>query len=185
MGQYAYVVDANNLGGFVIIDVSIPDAPVQVGSYGGDDVYFRVYSMEVVGDLAYLAADYYAGLRIVNVADPSAPIDVGSYDTPGAAYDLAVSGSYVYVADENGGLRVIDVTAPELPVEVASNDIVYPYHVVVAGNHAFVLHDWSGLYILETPQSDDDGQSDETEDGAPNGGDGNNDGIPDLSLIHI
>ena len=185
VGQYAYVVNAHNLGGFVIIDVANPTAPVQVGSYGGDDVYFRVNSMKVVGDMAYLAADYYGGLRIVNVADPSAPVDVGTYDTPGEARDLAVSGPHVYVADDRGGLRIFDVTDPALPVEVAYNDTIIAYNVVLAGDHAFVLHDWSGLNILQTPQSDDDGQSDETEDGAPNGGDGNNDGIPDSEQANV
>lgn len=185
VGRYAYVVDANNLGGFVIVDVSNPAGPVQVGSYGGNDVYFHVSSMKVVGDLAYLAADYYGGLRIVNVADPTAPVDVGSYDTPGEARDLAVSGPYVYMADDRGGLRIFDVTDPALPVEVAYNDTIIAYNVVLAGDHAFVLHDWSGLYILETPESDNDGQPDEIEDGAPNNGDGNNDGIPDSQQANV
>jgi len=185
VGEYAYVGDANNLGGFVIIDVSEPASPVQDGSYDGD---FRVFSMQVIGDLAYLAASYNGGLRVVNVANSTAPVDVGSLDTPGDATNLTVSGAYAYVADGPGGLRIIDATDPALPVEVGYNALktyAYARDVAVAGRYAYVLADYGGLYVLEYPVDDDDGQSDETEDGAPNNGDGNNDGIPDSEQSNV
>ncbi len=182
VGGYAYVVNAN-YGGFVIIDVTSPTGPVQVGSY---DVAMRVFSMKVVGDFAYLAADYNGGLRIVNIADPTMPVDAGSYDTPGAPEHLAVSGTVAYVADSDYGLRIIDVTDPALPVEVAYNDLMpYARDVAVAGRYAYVTADSGGLYVLKYPPDDDDGQSDETEDGAPNNGDGNNDGIPDSEQANV
>ncbi|MFQ5343763.1 MAG: hypothetical protein ACE5F6_19645, partial [Anaerolineae bacterium] len=44
--------------------------------------------------------------------------EVGSYDTDGATYDVALSGSHLYVADNNEGLRVLDVSDPSAPREV-------------------------------------------------------------------
>jgi hypothetical protein len=35
------------------------------------------------------------------------PFEFGSYDTPGIARDVAVAGSYAYVADGNAGLEVL------------------------------------------------------------------------------
>ena len=63
-------------------------------------------------------ADLEGGLRIIDVSMPARPHEVGSYDTPGWAYDVAVSLSYAYVADQNHGLRVIDVSEPTNPTEV-------------------------------------------------------------------
>ena len=47
---------------------------------------------------------------------------VGSVDTPGEAIDVAVSGSYAYVADYASGLQVIDITSPVSPHPVGSVD---------------------------------------------------------------
>ncbi|MEO0087855.1 MAG: hypothetical protein ABIK90_07260, partial [candidate division WOR-3 bacterium] len=48
----------------------------------------------------------YAGLRVIDVSNPSNPREVGYYDTPGSAYGVYVSSSYVYVADGGAGLGI-------------------------------------------------------------------------------
>ena len=45
------------------------------------------------------------------------PVIVGVLDTPGTAYDVAVSNGIAYVADGDAGLQVIDVSDPAAPVE--------------------------------------------------------------------
>jgi hypothetical protein len=59
---------------------------------------------------------------VIDISNPSSPREVGAYDTPGSAVDVAVSGSYAYVADGGAGLRVIDVSNPSSPREVGFYD---------------------------------------------------------------
>jgi hypothetical protein len=62
------------------------------------------------------------GLRIINISNPSSPTEVGSCDTPEEAWDVAVSGSYAYVADGLSGLRIINISNPSNPTEVGFYD---------------------------------------------------------------
>ena len=64
------------------------------------------------------------GLRVIDVSVPTAPREVGALDTSSYACSVAVSGSYVYVADDYDGMRVIEVSEPSAPREVGS---VYAY----------------------------------------------------------
>jgi hypothetical protein len=43
---------------------------------------------------------------VVDIHDPANPILVGGVETPDEAYDVAVSGGYVYVACSGGQLAV-------------------------------------------------------------------------------
>jgi len=75
---------------------------------------------------------------------------VGSYDTPGYAMDVAVSGSYAYVADSDSGLRVIDISTPSSPTEVGFYDTPYlAKDVAVSGNYAYVADSESGLRVID------------------------------------
>jgi hypothetical protein len=47
------------------------------------------------------------GLRVIDVSNPSSPREVGFYETLGLAEDVAVSGTYAYVADGEGGLVIL------------------------------------------------------------------------------
>ena len=49
-----------------------------------------------------------AGIEAVDVSDPAAPAVVEVYDTPGLARGVAVSGSYVFVADGRALLVLSD-----------------------------------------------------------------------------
>ena len=73
-------------------------------------------SIEVVGDVAYVA-DFHSGLQIIDLkVDRNDPEIVGSFNTGGEAVDVRVSGGTAYVADEVGGVQVIDVRVPDSPV---------------------------------------------------------------------
>ena len=67
---------------------------------------------------------------------------MGNVDTPGGARDVAVAGSYAYVADMYSGLQVIDISNPQNPEIVGSVDIdalqqAYD-DVVLSGTYAYV-----------------------------------------------
>ena len=74
----------------------------------------------------------------------------GSYDTPGYAYDVAVSGSYAYVADANG-LVIIDISNPAAPALAgsynAAGDAIL--NVVVSGSYAYVTDKGNGFVIID------------------------------------
>jgi PKD repeat protein/subtilisin family serine protease len=76
--------------------------------------------------------------------------EVGFYDTPAIPYDVAVSGTYAYVADNSSGLRVIDISDPANPTEVGFYDTPgYANGVAVSGSYAYVA-DWiSGLRVID------------------------------------
>jgi hypothetical protein len=68
----------------------------------------------------------------------------------GMPNDVAVSGSYAYVADNWAGLRVIDVSNPSSPREVGFYDTPgYAYGVAVSGTYAYVADVWEGLRVID------------------------------------
>jgi hypothetical protein len=118
-----------------ILDLSNPTAPVEIGSFdtprGADDV-------EVVGGLAYITDDAFAGkMRIIDVSDPTAPIEIGSFDTVYKAADVEVVGSFAYLLDQlcvprdpnpdhcGSVFRVLDVSNPALPVQISERYISF------------------------------------------------------------
>jgi hypothetical protein len=46
------------------------------------------------------------GSRVIDISTPSNPKEVDYYDTPGRAWDVAVTGNYAYVADGEAGLQI-------------------------------------------------------------------------------
>ena len=100
------------------------------------------------GDYAYVAAQ--GALSILDISNPASPVQVGFFDTPGSAEGVAVSGSYVYVADWDAGLRVIDMSDPTAPVEVGSlSTSGYASGVTVSGGYAYVADHGAGLSVID------------------------------------
>jgi hypothetical protein len=129
-GSYAYVTAAGCE--ILVIDISAPESPEIVAELwrSGSDV-------AVSGTQAYFATD--TGLVVVDISDPRNPVERGSVATPEPARSVAVSGSFVYVADGESGLQVIDVTDPENPQIAASAPTGTPaLEVAVAGGHCHV-----------------------------------------------
>lgn len=64
---------------------------------------------------------------------------LGSYDTPGYAYDVAVQGSYLYVADGSSGLLILDVSNPASPaLRGTFNPGSIFQNVAVSGDFAYL-----------------------------------------------
>ena len=91
-------------------------------------------AVAVQGNYVYLGLG--RRLVIMNVANPANPIIVGQTALlPSFVRDVAVAGSYAYVADLDSGLWVIDVANPAAPVEVGAYDTPeYAWGVAVAGS---------------------------------------------------
>lgn len=103
-GRYAYVTNAN-ANAFVVLDLSNPVAPAEIG--------------RLTGATGALAAQgryvYTSNGAIVDVGNPTAPVVAGQTGTGGS--QLTVSGNLVYYAAWDG-LTIVDVTQPAAPVQV-------------------------------------------------------------------
>ncbi len=102
---------------FTVDDVRTQN-PRLVSSYAADGEVDDWYlDMVAAGPLVYVTAeidDEYT-LLIVDMSAPSGPELICSYALPNEAYDLAVAGSYAYVACY-GDLVILDVSTPSAPV---------------------------------------------------------------------
>jgi hypothetical protein len=75
-------------------------------------------------------------LHVIDISNPASPTIAGSVGTPDFPRDVAVSGTYAYVADTSS-LQVVDISNPALPVIVDSVD--YPaVSVEVVGDLAYL-----------------------------------------------
>ncbi|MHB1034193.1 MAG: Ig-like domain-containing protein [Pirellulales bacterium] len=94
-----------------------------------------------------------AGLTVtIDTVAPifSNPVLAGRSDTLGIAYDVAVSGTTVYVADDDKGLQIFDVTNPAAPALLGALDTGgRTYAVVVVGTVAYLADGDGGLVIVD------------------------------------
>ena len=74
---------------------------------------------------------------------------IGSLNTAGDTYDIAVSGSYAYVADGYYA-RIVDISDVSNPTEVGSYEVAdYAQGVFISGNYLYVADSNAGLLILD------------------------------------
>ncbi len=147
-GQYAYIAVSN---GLEIVDVTSSWNPIEHVGFlrhgDGGAVLNNAYSVQVVGNYAYVASLGSKALEIVNVTDPKNPKHMGRLlnGTGGAWLDSPVSvsvwGTYAYVLNRNTSyIEVIDVSNPALPKHKASLKLGDGYGgagVFVSGNMVY------------------------------------------------
>ena len=118
-------------------------------SHAGENIYTEDFTTTLYKDAAHTTAwwDTLTGeLKLF----PFVPTLAGSYDTPGSAYDVAVSGDHAFVADYGSGLQVIDISDPTSPALLGSYDTPgTALRVAVTGDYAFVADDASGLQVID------------------------------------
>jgi hypothetical protein len=123
-GTHGYVAARKN--GLLVIDVSEPSLPRRVGGHAASG---PAYGVSISGDHAFVAgrsaepgpsnpALVRDGLQVFEIREPWNPVQVGRCDTRGGATQVAVHGSYAYVALEGRGIEVIDVRDPTRPSPV-------------------------------------------------------------------
>lgn len=126
-----FALMASNVRGVVVIDVTNPDAPVEVTSFPGaadapDDVP-SVHTLFVEGTRAYLAYTYDSSLRIYDVSEPTQPMPLGRWAHPdlgtegGYLHDLYVKDGRAYLNYWNLGMVIVDTLAdPQNPTFVGA-----------------------------------------------------------------
>ena len=111
-GNYLYVVSGYANGGLMrIIDVSVPEHPVVVAK---ENIFNYPNAIVVQDGYAYIAT-VQAGVRIIDVHEVTKPYLLGVIDTPGDAFDIAVEGANLYIADGVDGLRISRAATRKLP----------------------------------------------------------------------
>lgn len=152
-GNYAFVTvgpGARAVDEFAVVDIYFPNSPVL---FGGCDLPYSPYGMDISGDYVYVANDY---LTSINIRNPVDPYERDTCDDVEGARDVAVSGDYAYVASGTFGFSVVDIS-DTLSMNGAGWCATpgFAYGVAVAGDWAFVADGDSGLttILIETPTS--------------------------------
>ena len=130
----------------VVVDVSTPASPLQVGSVPLGGLIRGI----TVSDTVALVAAGKAGLRVVDFSDATRPVEVGAVDTPGDARRVVLDGTTAYVADGTGGLRIIDMSDPARPVEIGALGAPLDARgVAITGTVALVADSTGKLHVLD------------------------------------
>jgi hypothetical protein len=143
-GSYAYV--SYGTKELYIVDVSRPESLRVAGELEYPQPGYG-YNAAIKDTLAFLAAD--AQFIIVNVAQPAYPNLVFQYRYPRDCRDVAVSGSYCYVACGQLGVAVWKIESLP-PRQVASFDTpANALSVAVAGSYLYVADTRNGLIAVD------------------------------------
>ena len=149
-----YAIAAGGGTSTKIIDVSNPNAPQVIGSWGAFEV---TTDIAAIGDLVYLI-DGYGFIEIITISNPERPESVGFLGWwDDSADGLALSDGFAYVVAYKN-LYAIDVSAPSTPTIVAS----YPLskdpntlrRVATQGGYLYVADGENGLLVLKHTGAD-------------------------------
>lgn len=177
----AYIVGSNySEGGMIVLDLSNPIAPVELGVF---DNYY-VHDVFVDNDLAYTGNIGEGSFSIIDVTDPSNMTVVGSAKTKGNATHntwVTSNGNVLLSTDEiNGGeIGVYDISDHTNIERVDGFKAFYqgdemPHNVHVKDSLAYISYYKTGLVVLNINDSSNVVEvgrfdTDKTIDG-PNGG---------------
>jgi hypothetical protein len=157
VGNYAYVitgewdVDVDEVfGGLIILDISNPASPQQVGTANLPCATGICVSGNYAYVTAIMASTSPGGFLVIDVTDPSSPVRVASLqDTPGYE-DIDIKGNYAYCSGgENQGLDIIDISNPTNPIIVNSDESPGKIRAAhISGNYAYVASHYGGLKVF-------------------------------------
>ena len=134
-----YMQDGDNSDKkLVILDVSDPQEPVEIGSLNMPGFWW-FYGFDYCDGYGCIAGGK-EGLWVVEISAPDSITNVGIYDPYDLSSGLAVSGDHAFVGTYMNDLVVYDVSDPSLPLEVTS--LKFPdspiKQISVWGDHLYV-----------------------------------------------
>jgi len=145
--QIAYL--GTGSGNLLLYDISfLPGPPVLRGM---DDYPNAIYGICTAGGFAYLAAGADMGVIIENISNPNNPTFVSYFNTTGSAWDVAIGGTYLYVADGLTGVTVLNVSNQFQPqfykrVNTRGNPVSIYYNTASAQFYIAELADGCEVY---------------------------------------
>ncbi|RME94231.1 MAG: hypothetical protein D6766_06325, partial [Verrucomicrobia bacterium] len=136
-------------GGLMILDLSDPANPVQVGTYAGLD---GLAGIALSGTRLYLA-DQESGILILDVSDPTRPVLMGRHPSLRMTRLLAASGGLVFATQGRGGMQILDVSNAVGSVALS---YLYPpsgpgilVRATVSGNLVFAPDGFASVVIYD------------------------------------
>ena len=159
---YAFLGVGSSQAGVVIIDLSDPSNPAQVGEMlipRQGPVERRGSDLALAGHLLYVADA--SGLHIVDVSDPASPQVLGSMDLPPegthAVLRISIDGNLALMAAGTSGAYIVDVSDVSNPRLVSTVATPGPgggsadstESVYLHGNLAFLADERAGLRIID------------------------------------
>lgn len=150
-GNHVYAAD--EFAGLHIIDVSNPDAPVEVAVYsdGCMGIMGGAYDVQISpdGTRAYVACE--TGLQVVDISDPAAPVRLGGWPAEWAnGSTVAVEGTRAWFGDR-GGVHEIDLSDEANPALVQTTWVggYAPVRLRATGDgRLFVFNRAVGTHVL-------------------------------------
>lgn len=143
---------ADGVGGFKIMDISMPESPALISTFGST-YQGSIEDVMIDKNTAFLA-DYRAGFIVVDISDLKSPRLVSETRTTGMAKGLCRierngGKSYILVADYKS-IQIIDASDISKPVIVGTyGDLKSAVSITYSGNNAFVADYHLGLVQLD------------------------------------
>ena len=150
-GVYCVIVEENlaflgvsySKTALVILDVSNPEHPQKLSSFFQQSG--RIVHIEKQGQFIYLVTDN--TLSVIDISNPAAPQKKGELVLNDGTefYEIAVEGSYAYIATSDRGVRVIDISNPETPrLETSISVPAFANHIQVSDGLLITSHFMEG-----------------------------------------
>jgi hypothetical protein len=135
-GSFAYVVNQGS-STLQVFNVSNPAAPTLTASVATS----QPSSVVVSGSFAYIISSFAftSTLQVFNISNPAAPALVGSIAIGTIGFEVAVSGSFAYVATGQTAVRIFNISNPAAPTLAGSISTPdFPSGIAVSGSFAYV-----------------------------------------------
>lgn len=124
-GYGSNVTPGFDKSGFMLIDVSNPDIPVEITRIdlsGGAQPFGSVEDVAIIGDRLYAVA-IGIGMLVYDISNPAVPVELGRLDTISifSGTIITIDGDYAYlvISPENGsGIDIVDISDPTMPLEL-------------------------------------------------------------------
>ncbi len=144
----------------IIVDISDRTNPVMAGFLPVPANSWGIYHQD---GLIFLSShhsddDKYSRsmIQLVDVSGKS-PVLRGSISIPGGAWELDMTGGFLYVSDLTGGIYPIDVNDPDRPfVAGRLNTPGTSYDITLMGNYGYIADGFEGLVIMSLSDEEED-----------------------------
>lgn len=137
--------------GVIVLDVSTPSSPVELGEIHTRGLVDAIYFDEVTSRM-YLCT-YFSGFEIWDVSNFSAPMRLGRGSTDGLPRGgIFASGNYVYVVTVANGVQVFDISDPSSPVNTGNCPLSatnFAWNSAKSGNYIFVAIGDGGMKVVD------------------------------------
>ena len=161
-GDLAFLASGNK--GLVIVNVSVPENPVEIGNYNTNDLF--AMDVRVAGNIAFVANSNENGnaLVILDISNPKAPREIGHFEDKiykeMSGHSVALNNSQLYLGTRGYGLFILDITNITNPQKIAQHyfntepmggwgNYEKIWDIFFKGKYILEAAGFNGLYILD------------------------------------